>query len=89
MPTQDAMSPTASMQRQARQVLDRRLKRIAKIVNRQQGAAPERHDCSLLGLGRHSGLQFRRPGLHILELRPLPPLRKRPGIDTLFPAQLR
>jgi hypothetical protein len=51
--------------------------------------APERDDHRLLGLCQRCGPQFRRPGLHIRNSRPLPPLRHRLRIDTEFAAQLR
>ena len=85
----DAMALKAAVQCRACQVRNRRLQGIEAVIKREQRMAPERYDRRLFGLGQDGGPRFRRPGLHVLDCRPLAPLRHRLGVDAQFPAQLR
>ena len=85
----DAMSLQTPVQCRPRQMRDRRLQGIKAIVQWQKRMAPERDDHRRLSPRQDRGPRFRRPGLHILDRRPLPPLRHRLGVDPQLPAQLR
>ncbi len=85
----DAVPLKAPMQRRAGQVRHRRLQGIEAVVERQQRMAAECRNFRLLGFRQHSGPRFYRPGLHVLDRRPLSPLRNRLGVDAQLPAQLR
>ena len=54
-----------------------------------QRMAPERYDRRLFGHGQDGRPRFPRPGLHVLDCRPLAPLRHRLGVDAQFPTRLR
>ena len=66
---------------------DRRLQRIEAVIQRQQRVAPERDNRRLLGFGQGRGMRGLRPGLHILDCRPLAPLRDRLRVDPQLSAQ--
>ncbi len=83
------MTLQAPMQGRARQMRNGWLQGIKAVIQRQQRMAPKGNDRRLLGLRQHGGARVRRPGLHVLDRRPLPPRRHRLGIDAEFPAQLR
>ena len=83
------MTLQAPMQGRARQMRNGWLQGIKAVIQRQQRMAPKGNDRRLLGLRQHGGARIRRPGLHVLDRRPLPPRRHRLGIDAEFPAQLR
>ncbi len=51
--------------------------------------AAKRHDCRVFGVAQDPGARFRRPGLALLDRRPLAPGRDRLGGDPHLPAQLR
>ena len=50
---------------------------------------PEYDDRCLLRMGQDRGVRGIRPGLLILDRRPLPPFRHRLGVDPKLPAQRR
>ena len=85
----DAVPLKAAVQRRAGQMRDRRLQRIEAIVERQQCVTPECDDRCLLGLGQGRGVRGLRPGLQILDRRPLAPLGNRLGVDPELSAQRR
>lgn len=70
-----------TLQRRPRQMRDRRLQRIEAVIQRQQRVAPECNDRCLFGFGECRRMRDLRPGLHILDCRPLAPLRDRLGVD--------
>ncbi|QUT05569.1 hypothetical protein KFK14_21845 [Sphingobium phenoxybenzoativorans] len=59
------------------------------IVERQQSVPPERDNHRLLDFGHSCRMRGLRPGLQILDRRPLAPLHHRLGIDAQLPAQRR
>lgn len=65
------------------------LKGIEAVIKRKQRMAPERYDRRLFGLGQDGGQRFRRSCLHVLDCRPLAPLRHHLGVDAQLLAQLR
>ncbi len=77
----------ATMQCRSSQMWDRWLQRIKAIIQRQQRMPPERDNHCLLFLGQGRGMRGLRPGLHILDCRPLTPLGNRLRVDPKFPAQ--
>ena len=85
----DPVPLKASMQRRSCQMRDRRLQGIETIVKRQQRMTPESDDCRFFGLGQNRGPGLCRSCLHILDCRPLPPLRHGLEVDAQFLAQLR
>ncbi len=68
---------------------DRRLQGIKTVVQRKKRVALEIDDCRFLGFGQNRRARFRRPSLHILDRRALPPLRHRLRVNAEFLAQLR
>lgn len=68
---------------------DRWLQRIEAVIQRHQRVAPERDDRRFLGFGKGRGMRGLRPGLHILDCRPLAPLRDRLRVDPQLSAQHR
>jgi hypothetical protein len=70
-------------------VRDQGLQSIEAIIQRQQRVPSEGDDCRLFFLGQHGRSRLLRPGLHVLDRRPLAPLRDGLGVDTQFPAQRR
>jgi len=87
--TRDAVTLQAAMQRRSCQVRDRGLESIEVISQRQQRVPSEGDDCRLLFLSQNGRSRFLRPGLEVLDRRPLAPLRDRLEVDAQFPAQLR
>ena len=65
---------------------ERRLQRVKAVVERQQCVASERHNHRFLRLGQGGGMRGLRPGLQILDRRPLPPLRDCLGVDPQLAA---
>ncbi len=83
------MALETAVQRQARQLRDRRLQGIEAIVQRQERVPPERYDHRLLGIGHHRGSRLLRPGLLILNRLAFAPLGNSLGVDAEFLAQRR
>ena len=59
------------------------------VVERLQCVPSEGDDCRLFLCGQNRRSRFLRPGLEVLDLRALAPLRDRLGVDAELPAQLR
>lgn len=87
--TRDAVTLQAAMQRRSCQVRERGLESIEAISQRQQRVPSEGDDCRLLFLSQNGRSRFLRPGLEVLDRRPLAPLRDRLEVDAQLPAQLR
>ena len=68
---------------------DRRLQRIEAVIQWQQCVPPECDDRRLFGFGQGRGMKDLRPGLQVLDRRPLPPFRHRLRVDPELPAQRR
>ncbi len=69
----DVVALKAAAQRRAPQAWGRRLRRAGTVVERQQDAAPKRHDDGLVGLAEHARAAFlgRRASLTVCRWRDL------------------
>ena len=85
----DAVPLKTSVQRRPAQVWDRRLQCVKAVIQWQQSVTPKCNDRRLFGFGQCRRMRGLRPGLHILDCRPLAPLRDRLRVDPQLPAQRR